>query len=259
VSDQIPSGRIPSGWYLDPDPNAPAGQQRYWDGSAWTQRTTAPTTASTVAGQARRPGSFTRWGIPVLVGVVAFLFGIGVGADPDADTSPTASSEPMATATVTATVPAAVPQDQLDALATWTAKAAVETARNTPDGCGSSGRTSMASTTTAMESAASRHDGERDRRAWVSSCASDAASHSANHRATGESSGLIDLSATHTLVKCALGLVVARGCLITMNCPIVTKQHACEAPEHSTTSMRAAASLVILPRQRLQEGIRLPS
>jgi hypothetical protein len=35
-----------------PNPNpvadAPAGQQRYWNGSAWTERTTAPTTAPTV-------------------------------------------------------------------------------------------------------------------------------------------------------------------------------------------------------------------
>jgi hypothetical protein len=49
--------------------------------------------------------------------VGAFLFGVGVGATPDADTTPTAVSEPPTTATVTATVPAAVPQDQLDALA----------------------------------------------------------------------------------------------------------------------------------------------
>jgi Protein of unknown function (DUF2510) len=116
VSDQIPSGQIPSGWYPDPDPGAPAGQQRYWDGSAWTQRTTAPSSAPTVAVPARRSGMFTRWGIPALVGVLAFLFGIGVGAAP-ADTTSAAPSEPATTATVTATVPAAVPQDQLDALA----------------------------------------------------------------------------------------------------------------------------------------------
>jgi hypothetical protein len=53
----------------------------------------------------------------VLVGVVAFLFGLGVGAAPDAETSPPVVSEPTATATVTATIPAAIPQDQLDALA----------------------------------------------------------------------------------------------------------------------------------------------
>jgi hypothetical protein len=60
---------------------------------------------------------FTRWGIPALVGVLAFLFGIGVGAAPNADTTSTVPSEPATTATVTATVPTAVPQDQLDALA----------------------------------------------------------------------------------------------------------------------------------------------
>ena len=116
MSDQIPSGQIPSGWYQDPDPGAPAGQQRYWDGSAWTQRTTGPTTAPTVAEPARRSGIFTRWGIPALVGVSAFLFGIGIGAAP-ADTTPTAPSGPATTATVTATVPAAVPQGQLDTIA----------------------------------------------------------------------------------------------------------------------------------------------
>ena len=116
MRDQIPSGQIPSGWYPDPDPDAPAGQQRYWDGSAWTQRTTAQTTEPTVAEPARRFGMFTRWGIPALVGVLAFLFGIGVGGAPDADTTPTAAPEPATTATVTATVPGAVPQDQLDAL-----------------------------------------------------------------------------------------------------------------------------------------------
>ena len=35
-------GQLPSGWYPDPNPDAdaPAGQQRYWNGSAWTQYTT---------------------------------------------------------------------------------------------------------------------------------------------------------------------------------------------------------------------------
>jgi hypothetical protein len=46
MSDQIPSGQLPSGWYPDPNPGAddPAGQQRYWNGSAWTQRTAVPST-----------------------------------------------------------------------------------------------------------------------------------------------------------------------------------------------------------------------
>ena len=49
VSDQIPSGQTPpAGWYPDNSVDAPAGQQRYWNGSAWTEAwkpATAPTTA----------------------------------------------------------------------------------------------------------------------------------------------------------------------------------------------------------------------
>jgi hypothetical protein len=90
MSEQIPSGRIPSGWYPDKSVGAPAGQQRYWNGSAWTQHTTAPTTASstapTAAEPAGKPGIFTRWGIPALVGVLAFLFGVGIGAAGDTTT-----------------------------------------------------------------------------------------------------------------------------------------------------------------------------
>jgi hypothetical protein len=41
--------RPPAGWYPDQSVDAPAGQQRYWDGSAWTDRTTAPTTVPTEA------------------------------------------------------------------------------------------------------------------------------------------------------------------------------------------------------------------
>jgi uncharacterized membrane protein len=33
----------PPGWYPDEGVDAPAGQLRYWDGSAWTEHTTAPT------------------------------------------------------------------------------------------------------------------------------------------------------------------------------------------------------------------------
>ena len=57
MSDQIPSGQTPpAGWYPDDSVDAPAGRQRYWDGSAWTEAwkhatapTTAPSTAPTVA------------------------------------------------------------------------------------------------------------------------------------------------------------------------------------------------------------------
>jgi hypothetical protein len=85
MSDQSP----PAGWYPDRSANAPAGQQRYWDGSAWTERTTAPATEPTtvqptgaepaVAEPAPKSSVFARWGIPALVGVVAFLLGLSVG------------------------------------------------------------------------------------------------------------------------------------------------------------------------------------
>ena len=39
TGDQTP----PAGWYPDNGMDAPAGQRRYWDGSAWTEHTTAPT------------------------------------------------------------------------------------------------------------------------------------------------------------------------------------------------------------------------
>ena len=42
TTDQTP----PSGWYPDKSANAPAGQHRYWDGSAWTEHTTAQTQAA---------------------------------------------------------------------------------------------------------------------------------------------------------------------------------------------------------------------
>jgi hypothetical protein len=47
TGDQAP----PAGWYPDPNPGADAlaGRQRYWDGSAWTEHTAAPTTAQTQA------------------------------------------------------------------------------------------------------------------------------------------------------------------------------------------------------------------
>ncbi len=43
TGDQTP----PAGWYPDKSADAPAGQQRYWDGSAWTERTTPSTAAPT--------------------------------------------------------------------------------------------------------------------------------------------------------------------------------------------------------------------
>ena len=67
TGDQTP----PAGWYPDPNPaaGAPAGQQRYWDGSAWTERTTtAPTGPADQAAvqQAPRDG----------LGLAAFVLGV---------------------------------------------------------------------------------------------------------------------------------------------------------------------------------------
>ena len=73
-------GHIPSGWYPDPDQcHAPAGRQRYWDGSAWTsawtERTTAPivptTVQPTMAGPAPIPARRTN-----VAAVVSLIFGI---------------------------------------------------------------------------------------------------------------------------------------------------------------------------------------
>jgi hypothetical protein len=115
MSEQIPSGRIPSGWYPDKSVGAPAGQQRYWNGSAWTQHTTAPT----VAESARKPGIFTRWGIPGLVGVVSLLVGVALGAagGSSAEELETGSTgEPTSAPTVTVD-PSAARQAELDQIA----------------------------------------------------------------------------------------------------------------------------------------------
>jgi Protein of unknown function (DUF2510) len=117
TNDQMP----PAGWYPDKSANAPAGQQRYWDGSAWTERTTAPATQPTtvqpavaepaVAEPARKSSILARWGIPALVGVVAFLFGIGVGGAGDGGTA-----EPTPAPTVTVD-PSAAREAELDKIA----------------------------------------------------------------------------------------------------------------------------------------------
>jgi Septum formation/Protein of unknown function (DUF2510) len=67
TGDQAP----PAGWYPDPNPgaDAPAGQQRYWDGSAWTEHTTtAPTGPADQAAVQRAP----RDGL----GLAAFVLGV---------------------------------------------------------------------------------------------------------------------------------------------------------------------------------------
>jgi hypothetical protein len=70
----------PPGWYPDEGVDAPAGQQRYWDGSAWTEHTIAPTApASPVAvQQAPRNGlgiaALILGIIGVVVGIIPFFF-----------------------------------------------------------------------------------------------------------------------------------------------------------------------------------------
>jgi hypothetical protein len=72
TGDQTP----PAGWYPDNSVDAPAGQQRYWDGSAWTERTiTAPTGPAYQVGvqQAPRNGLGTT---ALILGIIGALTGI---------------------------------------------------------------------------------------------------------------------------------------------------------------------------------------
>jgi hypothetical protein len=70
----------PAGWYPDEGVDAPSGQQRYWDGSAWTEHTTAPTAPSYPAAvqQAPRNGlgiaALILGIIGVVVGIIPFFF-----------------------------------------------------------------------------------------------------------------------------------------------------------------------------------------
>jgi hypothetical protein len=67
TGDQTP----PAGWYPDPNPgaDAPAGQQRYWDGSAWTEHTTtAPTGPAYQAAVQQAPRDS--------LGLAAFVLGV---------------------------------------------------------------------------------------------------------------------------------------------------------------------------------------
>lgn len=47
---------IPAGWYPDPDPAAPAGTSRYWDGRQWTEHVRSD--AGTVEAPAPQQGSY---------------------------------------------------------------------------------------------------------------------------------------------------------------------------------------------------------
>jgi hypothetical protein len=71
TGDQTP----PAGWYPDERVDAPAGQQRYWDGSAWTEHITAQTGPAypVAVQQAPRNGL----GIAALIlGIVGVVIGI---------------------------------------------------------------------------------------------------------------------------------------------------------------------------------------
>jgi hypothetical protein len=70
----------PAGWYPDEGVDAPPGQQRYWDGSAWTEHTTAPTAPAYPAAvqQAPRNGlgiaALILGIIGVVIGIIPFFF-----------------------------------------------------------------------------------------------------------------------------------------------------------------------------------------
>jgi hypothetical protein len=74
TGDQTP----PAGWYPDNGVDAPAGQQRYWDGSAWTEHTAVPTTAPTEAAPTV-PTVAPRNGLgiaAIILGIIGAIFGI---------------------------------------------------------------------------------------------------------------------------------------------------------------------------------------
>jgi hypothetical protein len=76
TGDQPP----PAGWYPDEGVDAPAGQQRYWDGSAWTEHTIAATAPAypVAVQQAPRNGlgiaALILGIVGVVVGIIPFFF-----------------------------------------------------------------------------------------------------------------------------------------------------------------------------------------
>lgn len=88
----------PAGWYPDPEN---AGQQRYWDGTAWTQNfapLSAPEVPTPVA--AKKPIYKRTWFIVVAViialGVIGNLFGGSPSTTTDSTPTTTKSSQPPA-------------------------------------------------------------------------------------------------------------------------------------------------------------------
>jgi hypothetical protein len=95
--------QTPAGWYPDP---ANTGQQRYWDGTAWTDQFApgaAPNVPSTAA--AKKPFYKRTWFI-----VLAVLVGLGVIGNVIGG-PPSTSSKPEPSATKSA-APAAEPQPE---------------------------------------------------------------------------------------------------------------------------------------------------
>ncbi|MFF7644575.1 DUF2510 domain-containing protein [Streptomyces canus] len=110
------SRTLPPGWY--PDPDAPL-LERWWDGTAWTDRRRAPEApgppraAGRAAGRARGV-ALTACGIAVVAAIVsgAFALARGDGDDAVADTAPTVESPTLTTASPAPSRPV----DELDGI-----------------------------------------------------------------------------------------------------------------------------------------------
>jgi hypothetical protein len=64
-------GRSPPGWYADP--SGPSGQQRWWDGTRWTEHTQAAQAASAAAPMPQSGSSNTLKVVLIVLGVLALL------------------------------------------------------------------------------------------------------------------------------------------------------------------------------------------
>src|SRR4051812_12828079 len=100
MTSTIPTGTTPAGWYPDP---STAGQQRYWDGQAWTEHR-APATRQAAPVQQYQPqyagytpapnksGRALMWvaiavGVLLLIFVIAAVAGGGNSANTTSDTT----------------------------------------------------------------------------------------------------------------------------------------------------------------------------